>query len=82
MRLNFEYVFRWGQELFWAVVIAVAVVVVPILGGADVDAIFADPQTWLSMLGAAAARAAVAGLLLAVQGFLRRLIESRGETTP
>jgi hypothetical protein len=75
--MNFTYVFQWGQEIFWAVVIAVAVAVVPLLAGADVDAIFADPKGWLTVLAAAAARSAVAGMILAVQGLLRRLVESR-----
>ena len=76
--MNFEYVFKWGTEIFWAVVIAVAVAVVPILAGANVDEIFANPYAWAAMLGGAIARSAVAGFLLAVQALLRKLLESRG----
>lgn len=75
--MNFQYTFKWGSEIFWAVVVAIAVAIVPILVGADADAILADPKTWLVALAAAAARAAVAGAILAVQGLLRQFIASR-----
>lgn len=75
--MDFNYVFKWGSEIFWAVVIAVAIAVIPILAGADPDVIFADPKAWAAILGGAVARAAVAGGLLAFQGLLRRLVESR-----
>lgn len=75
---NFEYVWHVGQEIAWAVAAAVIVAVLPIIAGADVDAILADPKTWLQMLGAASVRAALAGFLLAIRGILQRFVSAEG----
>ena len=63
-----EYAFRWGWEIFWAVVIAAVLTLAQLVSAEGAaDAVLADPQTWLINAAGAVARAAVAAAGVALR---------------
>lgn len=71
--LNFEYAFRLGAEIVWAVVIAVVVAVAPLITGTSIDTILADPETYVRALAGAAARAAAVAFMVALRAALGKV---------
>lgn len=65
--MNFEYIFRWGWEIFWAVVVAVALTLAQIVSAADPGVVLADPQAWVISTVGALARVAVAAVGVAIR---------------
>lgn len=65
--MNFEYVFRWGWEIFWAIVVAVAITLAQIVSAADPSVVLADPQAWIISTAGALARVAAAAVGVAIR---------------
>lgn len=74
--LTFEYVFKTGSEIAWAVLIAVVSTATPIILGSDLATVMADPKTWAMALGAACARAGWVAFMVAVRAVAGRLFGS------
>ena len=74
--LNFEYVFKTGTEIAWAALVAAVAVAAPIIAGADLATVLADPKTYLIALAVAAGRAAGVAALNALRAAIGALFAS------
>lgn len=72
--LTFEYAFKTGTEIAWAGLVGAVAVAAPIILGADLATVLADPKTWLLALASAAARAAGVAALNAARAALGKLL--------
>ena len=71
--LSFEYVFKVGSEVAWAALTAAVAVAAPIIAGADLSVVLADPKTWLIALAVACGRAAGVAAMVALRSAVSRL---------
>lgn len=72
--LNFDYAFKTGSEIAWAALVAAVAFVAPVIAGADLATVMADPKTYLIALAAGAGRAAGVAAMNALRAAIGKLL--------